>query len=264
MPKRVPTWARALLSADAMIGRGRRALEIVRDAILFAGTDEEERVAITEEIYARELDYRPGGAAFERGLFSWEERALDHPAFPKSGRLLLGGAGGGRELAALIARGYGVVAFEPCAALAEAATGVSPRVIVAGYRDLIACVEGRGPLAELREMTFDGIVLGWTSVTYVMPASRAPLFHAIRELAPRAPVLASFWALQDSAAPVSIFGKIARSLLGTIPEGAWFAPHAGFGYRIAQSEIERIAHELAYSLAIVDLGTHPHVLLVPR
>ncbi len=39
------------------------------------------------------------------------------PPFPQQGRLLVGGAGGGREANVLAGRGYSVFAFDPAAEL---------------------------------------------------------------------------------------------------------------------------------------------------
>ena len=59
----------------------------------------------------------------------------------RPGRLLIGGAGGGREAFALAARGYEVVAFEPSAALARsmvqhAPAGISVEALIGRYEDL--------------------------------------------------------------------------------------------------------------------------------
>lgn len=271
MKKRVPVWARAVLAADRAIDRGRRALESVRDAVLFGALDEDGREAINEAVYGSMSSCVPGGAAFERGLFDWEERAFAHPTFPKIGTLLLGGAGGGRELTALIGRGFDVIAFEPSEPLYRAASklavleGGASRFLSGGYRDLILAADGRGPLAEVRKMTFDGVVLGWTSLSYVPPGMRAPLFRALRSLAPTAPVLASFWGMETSReAPGAPLPSIARALRSRVPKGASFAPTTGFIYRIERAEIERLASDFGYALSLFDLRTYPHVIMVPR
>ena len=63
-------------------------------------------------------------------------------AFPDPpGRVLIGGAGGGREAFALAARGYEVVAFEPSADLARSMVqhppaGISVEALIGRYEDL--------------------------------------------------------------------------------------------------------------------------------
>ena len=99
--------------------------EGIRDELLLAWIPPAERVALTAALYAGQSTYLPGGPRFEGGLFAWEERALE--AFPRSGRVLLGAAGAGRELGALVARGFEVVAFDPCQPFVDAARGVAPR-----------------------------------------------------------------------------------------------------------------------------------------
>ncbi len=123
-----------------------RASAIIRDEMLWAWTLPESRERANRAIFGHARTYYPGGSTFERGLFDWERAAITSPPFPPSGRILLGGAGAGRELAGLCKMGYKVLAFEPSAALAEAAVAVAApypesKVICASYRD--SC-PGRG------------------------------------------------------------------------------------------------------------------------
>ena len=97
-----------------------RLAALLRTELLLAGADAPTRDAVNALVFSAEDTYAPGGPTFTRGLFAWEREALAHPAFPRGGRLLLGGAGGGRELVALAAMGYTVDAFEPAGALLAA------------------------------------------------------------------------------------------------------------------------------------------------
>src|SRR4051794_9728091 len=80
--------------------------------------------------YESDKAYVPGTRKFRHHLFAWETAAIGRFFPPAPARLLIGGAGGGREAFALAERGYEVVAFEPAAGLAAgmADTASSSRV----------------------------------------------------------------------------------------------------------------------------------------
>ena len=66
----------------------------------------------------RNAVYDANAPQFRGKLFNWEvEMVTGFPAPP--GRVLVGGAGGGREAFELSARGYAVTAFEPSRVLAQ-------------------------------------------------------------------------------------------------------------------------------------------------
>src|SRR5262245_833316 len=119
MNGRLPLLVQAFLLQDRLLSALLRGAAMVRDETLWAWTSPRLREEVNRLIYARRRTFAPGGSAFERGLFDWERAATGAPPFPASGRILLGGAGGGRELAELCRIGYDVVAFEPAPALAE-------------------------------------------------------------------------------------------------------------------------------------------------
>src|SRR5947209_9708343 len=121
----LPRWIGAMLAADRMTSRVLDLQASLRNELMWALVPPSERAAVTEAIYEGEQGYHAGAPHFERGLFWWEARLLDWPSVPRGGRVLVGGAGGGRELAVLESRGYAVTGFEPCAALARAAQAVT-------------------------------------------------------------------------------------------------------------------------------------------
>src|SRR5438270_449763 len=121
----VPGWIRGLGSAH----RALRALfEIegkIADRAVCLLLDPARRDAVTVWAYERQPHYLPSGRWIDDGLYSWERAIVTAPPFPGSGCLLLGGAGGGRELGELCALGYSVTAFEPTDALVEGARAVA-------------------------------------------------------------------------------------------------------------------------------------------
>lgn len=123
------------------------------------------------------------------GLEPWEAAAIDSH-FPDTGRVVVTGAGGGREVLALLERGYDAVGFEP------------HPVFVAGGADLL---ERQGHPQRLHLSGRDGfpsgvarcdaILVGWGS--YMLIPSRRRRVDFLREarehLAPGAPLLLSFF-----------------------------------------------------------------------
>lgn len=190
----VPRWASALLSAH-------RALELAHSQrvaatleVLRVGVPASARAPITDAIFARQRTYAPGGQRFAEALHDWEQAALEHPAWPRAGRVLVGGAGGGRELAALADRGYEVSAFEPSGladdlARAAAAAPTPCEALRGDYADLVrALTLGDGPLRPFgAPARFDAVVLGWASLSHVLePADRRALPRVARGVAARA------------------------------------------------------------------------------
>ncbi len=175
------------------------------DEVLCAWFSPRQREAINGIAWSKQAAFLPGGYSFERGLAEWERVATSEPPFPQAGRILLGGAGGGRELAQLCRRGFDVVAFEP-SALCEGARQVAApfpnsAVIQASYRDLVTAARGHtGPLApHVLNTSFDAVWFGWGSFNFVLTESdRHDLLCAARKIAPTAPLLFDFVALRDT------------------------------------------------------------------
>ena len=132
---------------------------------------------------------------FEDGLFPWE-RAEIVASFPPSGRILLGAAGGGRELFDLCRMGYEVLAFpNPChgAPLQRRARWqrLSPGAMCApSYADVVLAAElgqARWP-ASLRPEFTESF---WAGPASPFGRTSAKLLKALRTLAPGAPVCSS-------------------------------------------------------------------------
>ncbi|TKD04977.1 class I SAM-dependent methyltransferase [Polyangium fumosum] len=279
MTYRIPPWVRALLAADRLAHRIATAREGLRDELLLAWIPEADRAALTAALYARQKTYLPGGHRFESGLFTWEKRALDAPAFPRAGRVLVGAAGAGREVVALLERGYTVTAFDPCEAFVESARALAKDrpadILLGSYDDLVAAAQGRGgPLASLGDpLSFDAVILGWGSLSHVLPgAARLGLLRAVRTLAPRAVVLTSFQLRHDSEAKTETKGRLRDALRraftamgapGRSEPGDQFYADGGFFSYLSPDEIPRVAFESGYEVALFEEGPYPHALLVP-
>lgn len=127
--------------------------------------------------------YRPDKPTFHHALFPWEQSVIEK-MFPASpARVLIGGAGGGREPFAMAKMGYDIVAFEPVPELARAMAKHIPvnariRAYLASYGDLpcLHSVHSGEPQARLdQEAPFDAGILGWGSFSHLKTDSERVL-----------------------------------------------------------------------------------------
>jgi hypothetical protein len=279
VPYRVPLWVRALLAADRAANRLDNARTGLRDELLLAWIQPGDRAALTAALYSDQPTYLPGGPRFQRGLFDWERKVIEGPLFPRSGRVLIGAAGAGREMMALVERGFEVVAFDPCRPFVEAAQRVAPpgkaEMVEATYRDLVDLAAGRAsPLAAAcAGRRFDAVVLGWGSLSHVMPAAdRVALLRAARALAPDAPVLASFALEEERAQPMPGKGRVRDALRrlfkglgapGTSEDGDRFFTNTGFFAYLSNDEVIRLGWDAGYEVALFEEAPYAHAVFVP-
>lgn len=273
----IPIWVKGVLAIERGFSRAASAAAIIRDEILFAFLDSSQKEELNARMYSRQLTYKPGGRLFEGGLFEWEKRAIEKSSFPSSGRILLGGAGGGREIVALRNRGYEVVGFEPSEPLVTAAqAAITERpgasLVRASYADLVRAVNGKGgPLASITTTRFDGVILGWGSFSHLLEdAERSELVDSIARLAPKAPVLLSFLPTDkvEGVAPGPTRRRFRRALALL---GARSARRPGYGllqwggfYRgFTETEVTSLAARHGYTVQYMSTDPYPHAVLVP-
>lgn len=137
--------------------------------------------------------YSPAFRLFA-GESEWFEAYL--PAPPA--RILVGGAGRGREVAALLEMGYDVDAFDPVhsfCADCQMLAGVGI-VVCADYGSFArALLDGDKTSASplTASAPYAAVILGWTSFDFVFSSfDRERLLRAVHAIAPRGPILASF------------------------------------------------------------------------
>lgn len=270
----LPLWVRVLDGVGRFTYAVERAEELIRGELLLAFLAEHQRSEFTFVAYSKFKSYLPGGDAFERGLSSWESQLLQHPDVPRQGKVLLGGAGGGRELQALGKMGYSVFAFEPVEPLFRGAKQVAScfpdsDCVRASFADLALAARGLGPLAAA-PAPFDLIYFGWGSFTHLTRfEEQLETLRSARRLAPQAPVVLSFWLYR--APPSSRAERLRQRLRGALrwagveppPPGLVFHPGPGFGYRFTRDEIEALAERAGYRIALFSEETFPHALLLP-
>jgi hypothetical protein len=272
----VQNWVRGFLWLDAAIQRAVNLQDSLRDELFLAWVPPDKRTALTTMLYSREGSYLPGRGHVERGFFPAEEYAFRARPLKPGSRILLGAAGTGRELVTLVERGFDVVAFDPCATFADAARSVAPRnkFIDAAYADVVAAAENKsGPLAFLNdEAPIDGIMFGWGSLSHVLPhIERVRLFRALRKIAPRAPIYASF--LYRPETTDFTRGRARNALkrfftmLGapsTSEKGDHFSPYIGFFSALGRTEIDELAAESNYDVIHFDAGADAYAVFEPQ
>ncbi|MFO0761463.1 MAG: nucleotidyltransferase family protein [Byssovorax sp.] len=285
VPYAIPRWARAFLAIDRVTRKLDNLRDGLRDEVMLAFIPERDRGALTAALYAGQRTYLPGGHRFQGGLFAWERKAVESPSFPRSGRILLGASGAGRELFALLDRGYEVVAFDPCGPFVEAAASrvdrARSRVVQATYADLCAASRGEeSPLSPaLAGAPFSAVIFGWGSFSHVMPArDRLALLKAARAVAPDAPLLLSFGlqppglSAQAGEAIAPSKGRVRASLRqlfhalgapGASEAGDHFSPDGGFFALLGRAELESQIAAAGYRIALFEESPYAHALLVP-
>jgi hypothetical protein len=137
-----------------------------------------------DDHYRRSKKYRDP-ADQQKGLFPFEEAALKAFFPPPPARLLVPGAGGGREVLALSQRGYLVDAFDPVADLVEAATRLT--ACCPGVKIWQATVED---WADNASGVYDGVFTGGAMWTHMMhERERLRALEAFSKVCPSGPLL---------------------------------------------------------------------------
>lgn len=266
-----PRWARAVLAVDRVFEQIRDAEKALRDELLLSLTSNEERSALTVDIYDRREAYLPGGVR-HGGLFDWEVRMVADRRFPRAGKLLIGAAGGGRELSALTRIGYEVHAFEPAPQLCEgAARSINQpgrgKVLRGDYDALIAAVRGDGPLSELTHERYDAAILGWGSYSHVLEeTTRIELLRALRVLVPSGPVLISFIPRTLGSGVAGPWLLAIRKIIpriGAPRSDMIFDATAGFFVLFSRRRLEKEARAAGYEVVVHGETPDGHAMLVP-
>ncbi|MEE2644668.1 MAG: hypothetical protein VYD19_07015, partial [Myxococcota bacterium] len=139
---------------------------------LFAMTTPEEKAMITAACYATTTHTQGQGT---QGFFDWERGWYAAHLPPAPAKLLVAGAGWGRELAALSKRGYLVSGFDPVpptASLIPAGTTLIQGDFQ-GWVDAVNAGDQSSALGQLSSQRFDAVILGWGSLSHALsPALR--------------------------------------------------------------------------------------------
>lgn len=188
-PERPSRLIRLYFAASGVWGNAMGLMQAVFDGVWLGLFRRADLYRIDQHFYDRNPVYN-ADAHNLRGLLSWEETAIrEH--FGGCRRVMVLGAGGGREVLALARQGLAVHGYECNPALVEYAAEFLPRQGCDARINLLPRDQAPAPTGE----PFDGIVIGWGAYT-LMPgrAHRIELLRRLRPLVrPGGPLLLSFY-----------------------------------------------------------------------
>ena len=191
--------------ADRWLNRFVRFVIAMHEGFWLGCLGADELNAVTAEHFDRSKYY----ASSEHnlgGFFGWEKSALDQFFRPGS-RILVAGAGGGREVLALRKAGFDAEGFECSVPLVRASEQIFDRLGETKYVTL--CEPDRVPQGP---RIYDGLVVGWTVYTHIpTKARRVAFLQALSARAlPGSPLLISFFARQIGSREDVLVHRTAR------------------------------------------------------
>jgi hypothetical protein len=244
--------ARGGARLNGAVERVRRAGSGFTEGLLSDALDVAEMERVTVALY----DLQPASYGTEKGLQPWESDWYDECLPQPPARLLVTAAGAGREVKALLERGYAVDCFEPVPAYLQRCAagnreGLSLSCDYAAYVRAMSG-DGGGPAAAFSDHVYDAVILGWGSFTHLLaPDVQREVLKAAVRSAPEGPVLASFFTRVSTGAPptnrAERAGHAAGRALGRW-RGASPAPprvrlfwHLGFTVAFAEEDLTGLA-----------------------
>jgi hypothetical protein len=127
------------------------------------------------------------------GFYPFEVRAVRDHFPPPPARILVPGAGGGREMIALLKLGYRVVGFDPVERYVQ-----STRAAIGAWSDAECSCATIQSWAQRPSGRYDAILCGWGVWAHVVArADRLAGLRAFRATCPIGPVLLSFFRGDD-------------------------------------------------------------------
>ena len=227
--------------------RRRRALNVFNacfDGVWLGLLDREALDRLDEHFYGVGHDEMDGRVFSYRdeahnrsGLHDWERAAIERH-FPSGGRVVVTGAGGGREVLALLERGFDAVGCEPNGTLVAAGAELMRRL---GHGDrLRRCDRDAFPDGERA----DAVLVGWGSYMLIAGRERRVAFlRAARAAVPEgAPLLCSFFVRPPDARYFAILARtanIGRRMRRRALVEAGDTIAENFAHRFTREEIER-------------------------
>lgn len=197
------------------------------------------------------------------GLFGWETEALDRH-FRNCRNLVLLGAGAGRELHALLDRGFEVDAYECNGDLREAGNQLLDEhglPVTIGSMERDRCP----PL----ETTYDGVILGWGMLQLIQGRdTRRALLRSLRAaVAADAPLLLSFYLMSGPDRRYRIayrVGTAVRALLRRDRPDFGDDLSPGFAHFYTRQSLQDDLEQTGWHLRFFDYRTYPHAVATAR
>jgi SAM-dependent methyltransferase len=263
MRRRLAGLAARVLVLSGGIDRAYRWFDRLRSELVAALASDELLDRFNDLAYGGAPRYRPESGTYREYLFPFEENAVAQffPAPPA--RVLIGGAGGGREAFALARRGYEVVAFEPAQELVDQLTRGSAGLSIEARRGAYEDLER---LFLRSDKQFDAAIFGWTSFSHLR--TEQARLAALRQYArlTDGPILISFLALKSE--PTRRLGRFRRFVpqrAGRDPQDV-FAMTVGLYHPIDEAEVRELAAHAGMRVLHLNFDTRetswPHAVLV--
>jgi hypothetical protein len=274
MPGLLARLGATFVHSTVLIDRAYLRLDRFRSLMVLAFASDDFLEAHCKLAYDATSAYRADSPDFRRELFSWERRAV-RDFFPgPPARVLLGGAGGGREAYALIEMGYTVLAFDPASELAasmkEKARVMHPGKLdayCAAYEDLplMPAPSSEGGPVDLRTLpTFDAAILGWCSFSHLIEDSARVAALAGFAALTSGPILVSYFSDQAQVMRAPTGGGLINALRRrAFRRGAsMFTTAIGYARLLTEAEVRDIVERAGLEVVHLDRdGEFPYAIL---
>ncbi len=261
--------------AEAALMRTVERLEGILGAAALSCLTPSELSALTRQLYAR------GGPGRVDDLHPWESDwfAFGLPSAPS--KILVGGAGSGREARHLQSRGHKVFGFDPVLKFLREADLPQQVSLVRGSYEALVNPHGEPEHSFVEwvesHSPYDAVLLGWVSFTHLPDArTRQALLQRLTRLCPDGPILVSFWLQSEGRgagrprgrlwdATGRLAARLRRNVISAEPGD--LMTHRGFVHLFTESELRQLAARA--NLSLDPLGarglyaTCPHVTLRP-
>ncbi len=265
-PARGDQLVRRYLATRRERDRIARGIGAVFDGLWLGLLDGEQLHALDERFYDERIEHIDGAAqrydddAYNaRGLFDWEEAAVRNH-FAAGARVVVTGAGGGREVLALLDQGFDAVGYEPNQRFATAGTDFLSR---RGHQDRLRLSARDVFPGEIESC--DCVVVGWGSYMLIAGRARRVAFlrAARQRLSEGDPILLSFFA--HSARPryftvVAAVANAVRSVRRREAVELGDAIAGNFLHYFTRTEIEAELEAGGFSLVEFQLSPYGHAI----
>lgn len=191
--------------ADRWLNRLVRFTQAMHEGFWLGCLNADELNAVTAEHFDQSQYYASTQHNLS-GFFNWEKSVLER-FFRRGSRILVAGAGGGREVLALRKAGFDAEGFECSLPLVRASEQIFDRLDESKY--VTFCEPDSVPLGP---RIYDGLVVGWTVYTHIpTKARRSAFLQALSQRAlPNSPLLISFFARHSTSSDEALVYRTAR------------------------------------------------------